>query len=144
MSPQTGQTIPANQPFNVSVQINNLVAGNFTNPNTTYYAAPQFLQDGKIVGHTHITIQQLDSLNGGTPPDPTTFAFFKGINDDGNGDGGLSAEVSDGLPAGFYRICTMTSAANHQPVTMPVSDLVLGGVENLANSLTGCATWGAG
>ena len=119
--PTTGQTLQSNQPFNVSVQVQNLEAGTFTNPNTTYYSAPQTLKGGKIVGHTHVTIQSMDSLNTNTPPDPTTFAFFKGINDDGNGNGGLSAAVATGLPAGFYRVCTMTSASNHQPVLMPVS-----------------------
>ena len=119
--PQSGSTIPSNQPFNVTLQVSNLVAGSFTNPNTTYYSAPQTLQGGKIVGHTHITVQSLDNLNTNNAPDPTLFAFFKGVNDAGNGDGGLSAPVAKGLPAGFYRVCTMSSASNHQPVLMPVS-----------------------
>lgn len=121
-NPGPGDTIPANQEFSVNVQVANLVAGSFTNPNTTYYAAPQALQGGKVVGHTHITIQSLgNSLAATTPPDAGTFAFFKGIDDAGNGNGGLSATVAGGLPAGAYRVCTMTSASNHQPVTMPVS-----------------------
>ena len=119
--PQSGSTIPPNQPFNVSLQVSNLVAGSFTNPDTTYYSAPQTLKGGKIVGHTHITVQSLASMNTNTAPDPTVFAFFKGVNDAGNGDGGLSAPVASGLPAGYYRVCTMTSASNHQPVLMPVS-----------------------
>jgi len=121
-NPQPGSTIPANQAFNVNVQISNLVAGSFTNPQSTYYAAPQALQGGKIVGHTHVTIQSLgNDIATTTPPDPGTFAFFKGINDAGDGNGGLSATVAGGLAAGVYRVCTMTSASNHQPVTMPVS-----------------------
>jgi transcription initiation factor TFIID subunit 15 len=121
-NPGPGDTIPANQDFTVNVQVANLVAGSFTNPDSTYYAAPQALQGGKIVGHTHITIQSLgNNIATTTPPDPATFAFFKGINDAGNGNGGLSAAVAGGLPAGVYRVCTMTSASNHQPVTMPVS-----------------------
>jgi transcription initiation factor TFIID subunit 15 len=121
-NPGPGSTIPANQDFTVDVQIANLVAGSFTNPDSTYYAAPQALQGGKIVGHTHVTIQSLgNDIATSTPPDAGTFAFFKGINDAGNGNGGLSAAVAGGLPAGVYRVCTMTSASNHQPVTMPVS-----------------------
>jgi transcription initiation factor TFIID subunit 15 len=121
-NPGPGDTIPANQAFTVNVQVSNLVAGSFTNPDTTYYAAPQALQGGKVVGHTHVTIQTLgDNLAATTPPDPSTFAFFKGINDAGDGNGGLSATVAGGLPPGVYRVCTMTSASNHQPVTMPVS-----------------------
>jgi transcription initiation factor TFIID subunit 15 len=121
-NPGPGSTIPANQDFTVNVQIANLVAGSFTNPDSTYYAAPQALQGGNVVGHTHITIQSLgNNIATTTPPDASKFAFFKGINDAGNGNGALSAAVAGGLPAGVYRVCTMTSASNHQPVTMPVS-----------------------
>jgi transcription initiation factor TFIID subunit 15 len=123
-SPGPGDTIAANQDFNVNLQVANLVAGSFTNPDTTYYAAPQALEGGKIVGHTHVTIQSLgNNIATTTPPDAGTFAFFKGINDAGDGNGGLTAAVTGGLPAGVYRVCTMTSASNHQPVTMPVSPI---------------------
>lgn len=46
---------------------------------------------------------------------------FQGINDAGNGNGLLSVAVTAGLPAGFYRVCTMNSASNHQPVLMPIA-----------------------
>ena len=122
INPGPGDTIAANQDFTVNVQIANLVAGSFTNPDSTYYAAPQALSGGKIVGHIHVTIQSLgNNIATTTPPDAGTFAFFKGINDAGDGNGGLNATVTGGLPAGVYRVCTMTSASNHQPVTMPVS-----------------------
>ncbi|KAA8909789.1 hypothetical protein FN846DRAFT_775964 [Sphaerosporella brunnea] len=122
VSPQPGENIAANTPFNIQVQVANLAAGSFTNPQNTYYAAPQALSGGKIVGHTHVTVQDLgNSLTPNTPPDATTFAFFKGINDNGNGNGLLSASVTQGLPAGNYRVCTMSSASNHQPVLMPVA-----------------------
>jgi hypothetical protein len=29
--------------------------------------------------------------------------------------------VTGGLPAGNYRVCSMTSSSNHQPVLMPVA-----------------------
>lgn len=119
--PQPGQTIQANQDFSVTLQINGIQAGAFTNAKATYYSAPQSLNgQGQIIGHTHVTIQDIGSLNTPTPPDPTTFAFFKGIDDAGNGSGGLSATVSGGLAAGTYRVCTMSSSANHTPVLMPV------------------------
>jgi hypothetical protein len=128
--PQNGQDIAVNQPFNVTLQVANLQAGSFTNATTTYYAAPQAVNSqGNIIGHVHVTIQDIGgTLNPTTPPDPTTFAFFKGIDDAGNGQGCLSAAVASGLPAGFYRVCTMSSASNHQPVLMPVS---LSGIFNL-------------
>jgi hypothetical protein len=120
--PETGSQIASDTDFTVTVQMNNLVAGSFTDADATYYAGPQFLQNGVIVGHTHVTIQDLGkSLNPKVAPDATQFAFFKGINDAGNGQGLLSASVVGGLPAGNYRVCTMASASNHQPVLMPVA-----------------------
>lgn len=120
-NPQPGDNLAANQDFTISVQMANLQAGSFTNPDDTYYAAPQALSGGKIVGHTHVTVQKMTSLTQTTALDASTFAFFKGINDDGNGQGLLSAAVAGGLPAGTYRVCTMSSSSNHQPVLMPVA-----------------------
>ncbi|PBP23591.1 ribosomal protein s17 [Diplocarpon rosae] len=108
--------------FNITVQVANLVAGSFTNPDGTYYAAPQALKGGKVVGHVHVTVQDLGgTLNPKQVLDPTKFVFFKGINDVGDGNGLLKAIVTGGLPAGYYRVCTMVSASNHQPVLMPVA-----------------------
>jgi hypothetical protein len=119
---QGGAEIPSDTTFNITVQTANLVAGSFTNADATYYAAPQFLSGGKVVGHTHVTVQDLGSnLNPTSALDATQFAFFKGINDAGNGQGLLTAVVTGGLPAGNYRVCTMASASNHQPVLMPVA-----------------------
>lgn len=121
--PQNGDTVAAEQDFTITVQTQNLQAGAFTNADATYYAAPQQLNgQGQVIGHTHITVQDLgNSLNPTTPPDPTQFAFFKGINDAGNGKGLLSADVAGGLPAGNFRVCTLTSASNHQPVIVSKS-----------------------
>jgi len=115
-------TIESDTTFNISVQTINLVAGSFTNADATYYAAPQALSGGKVIGHTHVTVQDMGkNLNPTTPLDATQFAFFKGINDPGNGQGLLQATVTGGLPAGNYRVCTLTSSSNHQPVIMPVA-----------------------
>lgn len=121
--PQTGgKAIASDTTFTITVQMSNLVAGSFTNADATYYAAPQALSGGIVVGHTHVTVQDLgSSLNPTQALDATKFAFFKGINDAGNGNGLLSANVTGGLPAGNYRVCTMASASNHQPVLMPVA-----------------------
>lgn len=121
-NPKTGTAITANQDFDITVQTANLVAGSFTNADNTYYSAPQALSGGKVVGHTHVTVQDMgNTLNPTKALDATQFAFFKGINDAGNGNGLLSATVTGGLPAGNYRVCTMTSSSNHQPVLMPVA-----------------------
>lgn len=120
--PTGGKGIPSDTTFNITVQMSNLVAGSFTNADSTYFSAPQDLSDGKVVGHTHVTVQDLGkSLNPTSALDATQFAFFKGINDAGNGQGLLSAVVTGGLPAGNYRVCTMASSSNHQPVIMPVA-----------------------
>lgn len=122
VSPKPGEEIKANTDFSIDVQTANLVAGSFTNPDSTYYSAPQQLQGGKVVGHTHVTVQDLgNSLEPTKAPDAATFAFFKGINDKGDGKGLLSTDVTGGLPAGNYRVCTMSSASNHQAVLMPVA-----------------------
>jgi hypothetical protein len=121
-NPQNGDSIKSEEDFDITVQVSNLEAGAFTNAAETYYAAPQQLERGIVVGHLHVTVQDTGSnLNPTEPLDPTKFAFFKGINDAGDGRGKLSAAVDGGLPAGNYRLCTLTSAANHQPVIMPVA-----------------------
>jgi hypothetical protein len=123
VNPQNGDNIDENTDFDIQVQMINFAAGTFTNAAATYYAAPQDLDgSGVIIGHTHVTVQDTGGdLNPTQPLDPQTFAFFKGINDAGDGNGLLSATVDGGLPAGNYRLCSMSSAANHQPVLMPVA-----------------------
>ncbi|KAI5806193.1 hypothetical protein EDC01DRAFT_748280 [Geopyxis carbonaria] len=122
-SPSPGEDIAENTKFTVNIQVKNLQAGSFTNPDNTYYAAPQALnKKGQVIGHTHVTIQDLGgSWTPNQPPDATQFRFFKGVNDDGDGQGGLQAVVEEGLKAGFYRVCTMTSSSNHQVVLMPIA-----------------------
>ncbi|KAG5950415.1 hypothetical protein E4U53_005116 [Claviceps sorghi] len=123
VNPQNGANLPANQDFKIQVQMINFKAGTFTNATSNYYSAPQDLDaQGNIIGHTHVTIQDTGKgLNPKRPLDPTQFAFFKGINDAGNNKGLLAADVTGGLPAGNYRLCSMSAAANHQPVLMPVA-----------------------
>jgi hypothetical protein len=123
ISPKPAENIAANKDFTIQVQTTGLTAGTFTNAAATYYSAPQNLaSNGQIIGHTHVTVQSLgNSLQPSTAPDPNAFAFFKGINDAENGKGLLSATVTGGLPAGNYRVCSMTSSANHQPVLMPIA-----------------------
>jgi hypothetical protein len=65
LSPQHNQNIVgANKDFDVVIAINHLTTGQFTNPQNTYYSAPQQLDDqGFILGHSHITIQVLSVPN---------------------------------------------------------------------------------
>ncbi|KAL5916442.1 hypothetical protein ACKVWE_006086 [Pyricularia oryzae] len=107
INPKMGDNIPEGQDFQIQVQTINLQAGSFTNAVATYYTAPQKLNgQGQIIGHTHVTVQDLgNSLNPTQPPDPTQFAFFKGIDDAGNGQGLLAATVEGGLPAARHYAC---------------------------------------
>lgn len=123
INPSHNDDIQANVDFEIQVQVANFAPGAFTDAQSTYYSAPQDLDGaGRIIGHTHVTVQDLGgSLTPDQPLDASTFVFFKGINDEGNGNGLLSATVEGGLPPGNYRVCTMFAAANHQPVIMPVA-----------------------
>ncbi|KAK5661802.1 hypothetical protein OQA88_9904 [Cercophora sp. LCS_1] len=119
--PQPGDRLVANTTFEIVVQTRNLHAGFQTNPAAAYYTAPQDLDDnGLVLGHCHVVVERLESLRTTVAPDPTQFVFFKGINDKDDG-GVLRAQVTAGLPSGWYRICTMIAASNHQPVVMPMA-----------------------
>ena len=92
------------------------------NPDKNYYAAPQQLdQTGGIIGHTHFVVEQLDSITSTQPTDPTTFAFFKGIDDKVDENNQVSTPVTGGLSPGTYRISTITTTANHAAVNGAVA-----------------------
>jgi len=119
-NPPNFGTFAADTQFTFTMAIKNMVTGNFVNANTNYYGAPQQLQGGNVVGHSHITVQKMDSLTSTTPLDPNVFAFFKGINTAAV-NGVLSVDVTDGLPAGVYRFCTMNTSANHTPCMVAIA-----------------------
>lgn len=95
--------------------------GDFTDADTTYFGAPQQLNGaGQIIGHNHVVIEQIQSLDSTQPTNPRVFAFFKGLNNVAT-NGQLTADVTSGLPSGSYRISSITTAANHQGVLVPVA-----------------------
>jgi len=119
--PKNFDTIEANKDFTVKMAIAGLDTGFFVNALANYYSAPQTLNaQGQIKGHSHVVIEKLTSLSQTTPNDPNQFAFFRGLNDPAE-DGILTADVTGGLPAGTYKISSINSAANHQPVLGPVA-----------------------
>jgi hypothetical protein len=121
VNPKNGDTIAANTDFTAQLAVANFQTGVFTNAQKTYFAAPQTLNaQGQIVGHTHIVIEKLSSLAQTDPTDPTTFTFFKGVDAPASG-GIASADVTAGVPAGTYRICSINSSSNHQPVIVPIA-----------------------
>jgi hypothetical protein len=120
-NPANGASIPANQAFTITMNIKNLDTGNFVNANENYFAAPQQLNaQGLIIGHTHVVIEALSSLNQTTPTNPQEFAFFKGVNTAAQ-NGAVTADVTNGVPAGSYRLCSINSSSNHQPVIVPIA-----------------------
>ncbi|KDQ30364.1 hypothetical protein PLEOSDRAFT_25622, partial [Pleurotus ostreatus PC15] len=114
-------TVPANKAFTISMAIKNLETGNFVNAQANYFAAPQQLNgQGVIKGHSHVVVEEIDSLTSTQVTNPKQFAFFKGLNAAAQG-GILTADVANGLPAGVYRLSSINSAANHQPAIAPVA-----------------------
>jgi len=119
--PTNNVKLDANKPFTISVAVTGFETGNFVNAQQNYFSAPQQLNaQGQIRGHSHVVVEQLTSLTQTTPTDPRKFTFFKGLNAAAV-NGILTADVTDGLPAGVYRVSTINTAANHQPVLLPVA-----------------------
>ena len=120
-SPKNLDTVAANKNSTVKLAINHLTTGNFVNADANYFSAPQTVdKNGDIIGHSHIVIEEVNSLTETTPLNPSGFKFFKGLNDKAQ-NGVLSAVVTGGLPAGVYRMASINSAANHQPVLVAVA-----------------------
>ncbi|KAG1716783.1 hypothetical protein ID866_381 [Astraeus odoratus] len=123
VSPANLAVIPANITFQIALAIKGLETGFFVNPDSSYYAAPQQLNTttGKIMGHSHVVVEKLDNLTQTTPTDPTKFAFFVGLNGIADEQGMLYANVTGGLPEGAYRMSSINSAMNHQPILVPIA-----------------------
>lgn len=120
-NPKNGDTIPSGVDFTISMAIKNLQTGNFVNAQKNYFAAPQQLNGGgTILGHSHVVVEKLSSLGQTTPTNPKEFTFFKGLNAAAQG-GALTADVPGGVPAGAYRLCSINTSSNHQPVIVPVA-----------------------
>lgn len=119
--PKNFQTVKANTQFTIEMAIRNMEAGFFVNAQANYFAAPQFLNaQGQIQGHSHVVIESLESIDQTKTTNPKVFAFFKGLNARAS-NGQLTADVTSGLPVGFYKLSSINSAANHQPVIVPVA-----------------------
>ena len=121
VNPVNGQDIAANTAFDISMAVSNLQTGNFVNAASNYYSAPQQINaQGNIIGHTHFTVQAVSSFTSTQPLDPNVFQFFKGVNGAAK-NGVVTENVAAGLPAGFYRCCSMNTDANHTPCLVAVA-----------------------
>ncbi|GAA6021744.1 hypothetical protein JCM10207_008562 [Rhodosporidiobolus poonsookiae] len=121
ISPKNLDVIAPDTTFTAQMKINNLVTGNFVNAQQNYFSAPQATDNnGIIIGHSHVVIEQIDALTSTAVTDPQEFAFFKGLNEAAQG-GVLSATVDGGLAEGTYKMSSINSAANHQPALIGVA-----------------------
>jgi hypothetical protein len=119
--PKNGDVLQENTPFTITMAVSNFETGNFVNADENYFAAPQQVNaQGQIIGHSHVVVESLSALDQTTTTDPRKFAFFKGLNAAAV-NGILTASVAAGLPAGFYKVSSINTAANHQPVLVPVA-----------------------
>jgi len=122
LKPKNLDAIKAKTTFQIKMAVRHLDTGHFTNPDTTYYAAPQQLNAGNdIIGHPHFVIEQLSSVSSTDLPDPSKFVFFMGVNAAADSDGNVSVNVTNGLPAGTYKLSSINSSANHAPVLVAVA-----------------------
>lgn len=123
VTPNNLAVLPANTTFQVILGVKGIETGFFVNADTNYFAAPQQTDptSGQIQGHAHFVIEALQSLTQTTPTDPTKFAFFLGLNGKADAKGQLYANVTGGLPEGTYKMSTIMSAMNHQPVLVAVA-----------------------
>jgi len=114
-------SLVAGTPFTIKLAIQNFQTGSFVNAEENYFAAPQQVNtQGQIIGHSHVVVEALSALDQTTPTNPTKFTFFQGLNSAAV-DGVLTANVAAGLPAGFYKLSSINTAANHQPVLVPIA-----------------------
>jgi len=119
--PANGGNVEPNTGFTVILNVQGMQTGDFTDATTTYFGAPQQVNPaGQIIGHNHVVIEAIPSLTSTQPTNPRVFSFFKGLNGVAV-NGQLTADVTNGLPAGTYRISSITTAANHQGVIVPVA-----------------------
>ncbi|GAA5944703.1 hypothetical protein JCM10213_009191 [Rhodosporidiobolus nylandii] len=116
-NPKNLDVIPPNQSFTITMAINNLVTGNFVNAQQTPQATDE---NGIIIGHSHVVVEQIPDLQSTAVTNPQNFEFFKGFNEAAV-NGVLSAAVTGGLPEGVYKMSSINSAANHQPALVGVA-----------------------
>ncbi|KAK1229449.1 hypothetical protein PQX77_007497 [Marasmius sp. AFHP31] len=118
--PLNRATLMRNVPFTIQFTVHNLIIGTAINAEVNYLAAPQQTDlDGSILGHSAVVIEKLESLDDTTPTDPQVFKFFLGTHvQDSNGLNAMN--VTTGLAEGFYRISSITTNANLQPITVPL------------------------
>jgi predicted PolB exonuclease-like 3'-5' exonuclease len=122
IKPKNLDAIKAHTTFQIKMAIRHLDAGHFTNSDTTFFGAPQQLNSGNdIIGHTHFVIEKLSSVSSTDLSDPSQFVSFIGVDTAADREGNVSANVTNGLPVGTYKLSSINSSANHAPVLVAVA-----------------------
>jgi hypothetical protein len=122
IQPKNLDPIKAHTTFQIKMAIRHFDTGHFTNPDTTFCGAPQQLNVGNdIMGHTHFVIEKISSVSSTDVPDPSKFVFFLTVNNAADDKGNVSANVTNGLPAGTYKLTSINTSANHAPVLVSVA-----------------------
>jgi hypothetical protein len=122
IKPKNLDAIKAHTTFQIKMAIRHLDTGHFTNPDSTYYAAPQQLNAVyDIIGHPHFVIEEVSSVASTDLSDPSKFVFFMGVSTAADNEGNVSVNVTNGLPAGTYKLSSINSSANHAPVVVAVA-----------------------
>jgi hypothetical protein len=121
--PRNGDIVEANSILKINLAVQGLESGFGVNPAENFLAAPQILGGGlgKIVGHYHLVIEELDSLNSTALNDIRKYVFHQIVKDASDTKGSIETSISDGLPEGFYRMTATIHAENYQPIVGPVS-----------------------
>ncbi|KAJ8082692.1 hypothetical protein PM082_008548 [Marasmius tenuissimus] len=118
--PLNGAVLAINKPFTVLLGINNLATENLVNRRTNYLAAPQQVDpNGLVLGHAAIVIEQLDTLNQTATTNPRQFIYFKTVVEKLHS-GYLGFDVPGNLPAGSYRLSSVTTDANYHSIVVPL------------------------
>lgn len=119
--PKNGSLLIANTTFTVQLTVRNFETGLYSNAETNFFSAPQTTNaDGFLRGHSHIVIEKVASYTSEEPLDPSVFTFFKAMNAEADNNV-LSVTVTNGLQPGVYRLASISTAINHQPVLIGVA-----------------------
>ncbi|ESK93373.1 hypothetical protein Moror_1784 [Moniliophthora roreri MCA 2997] len=119
--PRNGDSLYPNTPFIIKLNFHNMKQA-ITDPLTRYLSAPQQIDSGgRILGYSRIVVEAVDSIDQTTPTDPKKFAFSTALSTIAE-DGSLMTNVTEGLPAGSYRLSSIALTANHQPILLPVAE----------------------
>ncbi|KAG8931773.1 hypothetical protein FRC02_002180 [Tulasnella sp. 418] len=118
--PPNGGTIKANEAFDITMAVQNMITGNKVNTQKSWYAAPQQLNGGVVLGYNNVVVETISSLDSTDVNDASKFTFFKAIGE-AAADGVVKATVTGGLPVGTYKLSSINSASNGQPVLVAVA-----------------------